>query len=70
MKTKMYEALFDYQKAGVEWLWALHLQKVGGVVGDDMGLGKTHQVRNLRSTSKIHFRGDCIFGSFGDDEML
>ncbi|KAJ3274326.1 hypothetical protein HDV01_003170 [Terramyces sp. JEL0728] len=31
--------LFDYQKACVRWLWELHRQKVGGVLGDEMGLG-------------------------------
>ncbi|KAJ3323514.1 hypothetical protein HDV06_001791 [Boothiomyces sp. JEL0866] len=36
--------LFDYQKACVRWLWELHKQKVGGVLGDEMGLGKTVQL--------------------------
>lgn len=36
--------LFDYQKTGVQWLWELHQQRVGGIIGDEMGLGKTIQV--------------------------
>jgi DNA excision repair protein ERCC-6 len=28
----------------VKWLWELHRQKVGGILGDEMGLGKTIQV--------------------------
>lgn len=36
--------LFDYQKTGVQWLWELHQQQVGGIIGDEMGLGKTIQV--------------------------
>lgn len=36
--------LFDYQKVGVQWLWELHCQKAGGIIGDEMGLGKTVQV--------------------------
>ncbi|PGH29773.1 DNA excision repair protein ERCC-6 [[Emmonsia] crescens] len=36
--------LFDYQKTGVQWLWELYQQKVGGIIGDEMGLGKTIQV--------------------------
>jgi len=28
----------------VQWLWELHRQKVGGILGDEMGLGKTIQV--------------------------
>ncbi|KAL4867630.1 hypothetical protein BDV12DRAFT_198051 [Aspergillus spectabilis] len=35
--------LFDYQKTGVQWLWELHQQQVGGIIGDEMGLGKTIQ---------------------------
>jgi DNA excision repair protein ERCC-6 len=33
-----------YQKTGVRWLWELHCQKTGGILGDEMGLGKTIQV--------------------------
>ena len=33
--------LYDYQQTGVRWLWELHCQQSGGVVGDEMGLGKT-----------------------------
>ncbi|KAN0086919.1 SNF2 family N-terminal domain containing protein [Elaphomyces granulatus] len=40
----VYPYLFDYQKTGVQWLWELHQQLVGGIVGDEMGLGKTIQV--------------------------
>ncbi|KAF2016133.1 DNA repair and recombination protein RAD26 [Aaosphaeria arxii CBS 175.79] len=39
----IYPALFDYQKTGVQWLWELYAQGVGGIVGDEMGLGKTIQ---------------------------
>ena len=47
-----------YQQTGVKWLWELHCQQAGGIVGDEMGLGKTIQmiaflaglnVSNLRS---------------------
>ena len=39
----IYPSLFDYQKTGVQWLWELYSQQVGGIVGDEMGLGKTIQ---------------------------
>ncbi len=29
---------------GVKWMWELHTQKAGGIIGDEMGLGKTIQV--------------------------
>ena len=35
--------LFRYQKVGVKWLWELHCQQAGGIIGDEMGLGKTIQ---------------------------
>ncbi|KAL4799361.1 SNF2 family N-terminal domain-containing protein [Aspergillus venezuelensis] len=35
--------LFDYQKTGVQWMWELYQQQVGGIIGDEMGLGKTIQ---------------------------
>ena len=28
----------------LKWLWELHQQKVGGIIGDEMGLGKTVQL--------------------------
>lgn len=40
----IYSSLFDYQKTGVQWLWELYSQQVGGIIGDEMGLGKTIQV--------------------------
>lgn len=40
----IFPSLFDYQKVGVQWLWELHAQNAGGIVGDEMGLGKTIQV--------------------------
>ncbi|KAL8947146.1 MAG: hypothetical protein Q9222_006540 [Ikaeria aurantiellina] len=40
----IYPSLFNYQKTGVQWLWELYAQQVGGIVGDEMGLGKTIQI--------------------------
>lgn len=40
----VHESLYDYQRACVEWLYSLHNQDIGGIVGDEMGLGKTIQV--------------------------
>ncbi|OAL00670.1 DNA repair and recombination protein RAD26 [Phaeosphaeriaceae sp. SRC1lsM3a] len=39
----IFPALFAYQKTGVQWLWELYQQNVGGIIGDEMGLGKTIQ---------------------------
>ena len=36
--------MFEHQRTCVEWLWELHRQQAGGIVGDEMGLGKTLQV--------------------------
>ncbi|KAF3002025.1 hypothetical protein E8E13_008602 [Curvularia kusanoi] len=43
MPGDIYPALFPYQKTGVQWLWELFQQGVGGIIGDEMGLGKTIQ---------------------------
>ena len=36
--------LLRYQRTGIKWLWELHCQEVGGILGDEMGLGKTIQI--------------------------
>jgi SNF2 family DNA or RNA helicase len=41
------DRLFPYQRTGVRWMWELHCQGAGGVVGDEMGLGKTVQVASF-----------------------
>ncbi|EPS63882.1 chromatin remodeling complex subunit, partial [Genlisea aurea] len=51
----IFHKLFDYQKVGVQWLWELHCQKAGGIIGDEMGLGKTIQV--LAFLGSLHFSG-------------
>ncbi|MDN5900279.1 MAG: DEAD/DEAH box helicase [Brachybacterium sp.] len=39
--------LRPYQLDGLNWLWALDRQRLGGILADDMGLGKTMQVLAL-----------------------
>ncbi|KAK6120027.1 hypothetical protein DH2020_046228 [Rehmannia glutinosa] len=51
----IFSKLFDYQKIGVQWLWELHCQRAGGIIGDEMGLGKTIQV--LGFLGSLHFSG-------------
>ncbi|RNA45173.1 DNA excision repair ERCC-6 isoform X1 [Brachionus plicatilis] len=41
---QIWSKLYEFQKTGVKWLWELHLQKCGGILGDEMGLGKTIQL--------------------------
>ncbi|KAF9102721.1 hypothetical protein BGX29_004241 [Mortierella sp. GBA35] len=40
----IFSNLFDYQKTCTQWLWELHCQGAGGIIGDEMGLGKTIQI--------------------------
>lgn len=42
--AKLWGGLYHYQKVAVQWLWELHQQQVGGILGDEMGLGKTIQL--------------------------
>ncbi|XP_006874667.1 PREDICTED: DNA excision repair protein ERCC-6 [Chrysochloris asiatica] len=56
----LFRKLFKYQQTGVRWLWELHCQQVGGILGDEMGLGKTIQIIAFLaglSYSKIRTRG-------------
>ncbi|KAI9274508.1 SNF2 family N-terminal domain-containing protein [Phascolomyces articulosus] len=41
---ELWNELFGYQRTCVKWLWELHCQRVGGIIGDEMGLGKTVQI--------------------------
>jgi SNF2 family DNA or RNA helicase len=40
----LFEKLYAHQRAGIAWLWQLHLKQHGGILGDDMGMGKTVQI--------------------------
>ncbi|CAN6658870.1 DNA repair and recombination protein Rad26p [Trichomonascus vanleenenianus] len=51
----IYPSLFDYQRTGVQWLWELYSQKVGGIIGDEMGLGKTIQI--VAFVAGLHYSG-------------
>ncbi|XP_030059035.1 DNA excision repair protein ERCC-6 [Microcaecilia unicolor] len=56
----LWRKLFKYQQTGVRWLWELHCQQAGGILGDEMGLGKTIQIIAFLaglSYSKIRTRG-------------
>ncbi|XP_060781917.1 DNA excision repair protein ERCC-6 [Neoarius graeffei] len=56
----LWKKLFKYQQTGVRWLWELHCQQAGGILGDEMGLGKTIQVIAFLaglSYSKLKTRG-------------
>ena len=54
--TCIYHKLFPYQRTGVKWMWELHCQEAGGIVGDEMGLGKTVQiVAFLAGTSYVSY---------------
>lgn len=44
IREDVWSKLLEYQKAGVEWMWKLHKDGGGGILGDEMGLGKTIEV--------------------------
>ncbi|KAI8326010.1 hypothetical protein GQ54DRAFT_295142 [Martensiomyces pterosporus] len=41
---QVWDRLLEYQRAAIQWMFALHQQNAGGILGDEMGLGKTVQV--------------------------
>lgn len=47
LRGKIATILYPHQREGLKWLWSLHIQEKGGILGDDMGLGKTMQVREI-----------------------
>lgn len=51
----IYPLLFSYQKTCVQWLYELHEQNAGGIIGDEMGLGKTIQV--IGFLASLHHSG-------------
>ncbi|KAM4598757.1 DNA excision repair protein ERCC-6 [Fundulus diaphanus] len=56
----LWKKLYKYQQTGVRWMWELHCQQAGGILGDEMGLGKTIQVICFLaglSYSKLRTRG-------------
>ncbi|XP_077979590.1 DNA excision repair protein ERCC-6-like [Glandiceps talaboti] len=62
---KIWHKLYKYQKTCVKWLWELHCQQTGGIVGDEMGLGKTIQIIAFLSGlkySRLRVKGDKYVG--------
>ncbi|KAG1950416.1 DNA excision repair protein ERCC-6 [Pimephales promelas] len=56
----LWKKLFKYQQTGVRWMWELHCQQAGGILGDEMGLGKTIEIIAFLaglSYSKLRTRG-------------
>ncbi len=47
LPTSIRDRLFEHQLYGVNWMYNLHINSMGGILGDDMGLGKTFQVVSL-----------------------
>ena len=35
------DRLFGYQRVALQWMWGLHQQEAGGLIGDEMGLGRS-----------------------------
>ena len=46
----VWRRLYKFQKTALKWLWELHSQRCGGILGDEMGLGKTVQVAAYLAT--------------------
>ncbi|GFR05825.1 DNA excision repair protein ERCC-6 [Trichonephila clavata] len=63
--NSIWNKLYKYQQTGVHWLWELHQENCGGIVGDEMGLGKTIQVIAFLiglKYSNLRTVGDCFKG--------
>ncbi|KAK8017217.1 P-loop containing nucleoside triphosphate hydrolase [Apiospora marii] len=51
----IHQALYDYQKTGIQWLSELYARGTGGILGDEMGLGKTIQMVSF--VAALHHSG-------------
>jgi DNA excision repair protein ERCC-6 len=51
----VWQRMHLFQQTGVQFLYELHRQKCGGILGDEMGLGKTIQV--IAFFTALHFGG-------------
>ena len=60
--TDRITSLRTYQIRGVEWLWFLFENGLGGLLCDDMGLGKTHQIMALMTVLQLQnaATGPCL----------
>ncbi|CEL93910.1 unnamed protein product [Vitrella brassicaformis CCMP3155] len=67
MPRWLWESLYSYQQDGVRWLWGLHVQGVGGLLGDEMGLGKT--VQTAAFIAALHHSSILQEGLSHDDEF-
>lgn len=45
--------------AGVKWLWELHTQRAGGIVGDEMGASYLHRCTEQCSVSATPLLRSC-----------
>jgi SNF2 family DNA or RNA helicase len=58
LDEKIAETLYPHQKIGVEWLFSLHKQQKGGILGDDMVRADDRLLlKNLLITSNLSFTG-------------
>ncbi len=55
--SSIWERLYGYQRVCVQWLWELHQQRSGGILGDEMGLGKTIQLIAFAAAMSLSWRG-------------
>lgn len=55
LNGRIAKMLYPHQRDGLKWLWSLHCQGKGGILGDDMGLGKTMQVDIITLLPSFHF---------------
>lgn len=60
LRGKIATILYPHQREGLKWLWSLHIQEKGGILGDDMGLGKTMQVREFATGTFFFFFGNNV----------
>lgn len=47
VEASVFSRLYPHQVECIKWMWKLHKENQGGILGDDMGLGKTVQIASM-----------------------
>ncbi|PWA39851.1 SNF2-related, N-terminal domain-containing protein [Artemisia annua] len=66
LPSKIATMLYPYQREGLKWLWSLHCNGKGGILGDDMGLCWTMQHCKEMKNHKQQVDDDVPSFSVGD----
>jgi len=57
--------LHEHQRQGISWMWGLHKDGVGGILGDQMGLGKAYMPLLIRFYNEVFIHNFFLVATDG-----